>query len=189
VAMAVAIPRYRFTVDEYHKMAQAGIFTEDDRVELLEGEIVTMAAIGPRHAATVERTARFFTFRLGERALVRSQNPLRIGEHSEPEPDVALTRWRDDYYAGGHPTPEDTFLIIEVADTSLRLDREVKIPIYAGCSVTEVWLADVDDGTLHVFRVPEPTGYKVQRVLRRGQSIAPEAFPDVSVRVEELLGP
>jgi len=187
--MAVAIPRYRFTVDEYHKMAEAGILTEDDRVELLDGEIVKMAPIGPRHAATVERTARWFTFRLGERALVRNQNPVQLVPNSEPEPDVVLARWRDDYYAGGHPTPEDVFLIVEIADTSLRLDREIKIPIYARSSVAEVWLADINDGTLHVFRAPSADGYKVQQVLHRGQSIAPEALPDVHVKVEDLLGP
>ena len=186
--MAVAIPRYRFTVDEYYRMTAAGILGEDDRVELLDGEIVRMAAIGPRHAGTVDRISRRLTFALGEAALVRTQNPVRADSHSEPEPDVVVAQFRDDYYVGRHPTPEDVFLIVEVADSSLRLDREIKIPIYARSGVREVWLADIGSGSIHVFRSPSPEGYKVQQVVHRGQALAPEAFPELQLTVEELLG-
>ena len=186
--MAVALERYRFTVNEYDQMTAAGILTEDDRVELLDGEIVKMAAMGPRHAATVARTADILAERLGRTVMVRSQSPVRLVPHSEPEPDVMVIRRRADYYAGSHPAPDDLFLLVEVADTSLRLDREVKIPIYARSGIREVWLADIDGGTLHVFRSPSPEGYKVQQVVQRGQALAPEAFPEFTVSVEELLG-
>lgn len=186
--MAVAISRYRFTADDYQRMTAAGVLTEDDRVELLDGEIVRMAPIGPRHAGTVDRIARRLTFGLGETILVRVQNPVRVDTHSLPEPDITVARLRDDFYTGGHPGPEDVFLVVEVADTSLRLDREVKIPIYARSGIREVWLADIDGGSLHVFKSPSAEGYKVQQVVHRGQTLSPEAFSELKLTVEELLG-
>ncbi len=113
--MAVQPAPHRFSVAEYHQMAEAGIFGEDDRVELLDGEIVEMAAIGSRHAACVRRLTSSFYEQLGDQAMVAVQDPIRLGEHSEPEPDLALLRLRGDYYATGHPTPEDVLLVVEVS--------------------------------------------------------------------------
>jgi len=130
--MAAPLVRHRFTVEEYHRMGQAGILSEDDRVELIEGEIVEMAPVGSRHAACVKRLNALLSRRAGGRALVSVQDPIRLGEHSEPQPDLALLKPREDFYAAAHPGPEDVLLVIEVAETSLEYDREVKLPSTLG---------------------------------------------------------
>jgi Uma2 family endonuclease len=154
-AMAVQPAPYRFTVGEYYQMAESGIFNEDDRVELLEGEIVEMAPIGSRHAASVRRISRSFFEHLSGKATVSVQNPVRLNEQSEPQPDVVLLRHRPDYYAGGHPGPEDILLLVEVGDTTAAWDRERKLPLYAAAGVREVWLVDLPAGTVEVCRRPE----------------------------------
>ncbi len=186
--MALHLPRRRFTVAEYHQMAQAGILGEDDRVELIEGEIVEMPPIGDRHAASVDRLTERFVQRFSDVAIVRVQNPIRLGEHSEPQPDLALLRRRADFYAAGHPAPPDVFLLVEVADTSAELDRRVKIPLYARGGIPEVWLLDLQQETLTVYRVPTPDGYRAVQVLHRADAIAPAAFPDRALAVADLLG-
>lgn len=137
--------RHLFSLEEFHRMGHSGIFGEDDRVELIEGEIVEMSPIGSAHAATVNRLNRLLTTQAGERAIVTVQNPLSIpGEDaavdSEPQPDLMLLEPRNDFYAEGHPTPEDVLLLIEVADTTPDFDRTVKLPVYAGGGVAEVWV-------------------------------------------------
>jgi len=176
-----------FTVAEYHKMAEAGILSEDDRVELLEGEVVRTAPIGLRHATCVRRLNRLFSKWVGERAIVDVQNPIRLGEHSEPQPDVALLKPRPDFYATSHPGPEDVVLVIEVAETSAAVDREVKVPLYARFGVPEVWLVDLAEDRVEVFREPSAQGYREVRVLRRGESVAPALLPDLAVPVDAVL--
>lgn len=168
-------------------MAAAGLFGEDDRVELLEGEIVEMTPIGSRHAACVNRLTRLFARDLDGRALVAVQNPLELDLRSELQPDVALLRVRADDYAGGHPGPRDALLLVEVADTSRRWDRERKVPLYALAGVGEVWLVDVQQEEVEVFRRPEGAGYRDVTLLRPGDAVGPEAFPDVVLDVAELL--
>ncbi|GIX47751.1 MAG: hypothetical protein KatS3mg131_1962 [Candidatus Tectimicrobiota bacterium] len=186
--MAVQLMKRRFTVAEYHKMAEAGILGEDDRVELIEGEIVAMAPIGSRHAACVDRLNRLFSQRTGERAIVRVQNPVRLGEHSEPQPDVALLRPRPDFYAAEHPGPEDVLLVVEVAETSAAPDRAVKVPLYARFGIPEVWLVDLAAAQVEVYRQPAPQGYQAVETLRRGDTVAPLLLPELSLAVEALLG-
>src|SRR2546426_2118990 len=141
--MSITLEKRRFTVDEYHRMAEAGIFSEDESVELLEGEIVEMTPISSRHAACVNKLTRLFTRELGERVVVSVQNPVALTETSEPQPDLALLRPRADFYAAGHPGPEDVLLMVEVADTSATSDRAVKVPLYARAGIEEVWLIDL----------------------------------------------
>src|SRR5207247_3212709 len=141
--MGMPLAHRRFTVDEYYRMAETGILAEDDRVELLDGEIVEMSPIGPRHAATVTRLDHLFNRLVGDRAIVRAQNPVRLDGYSEPEPDIALVTPRADFYRAEHPTPRDILLIVEVADTSLRYDRHTKLPGYARAGVPEAWLVDL----------------------------------------------
>jgi Uma2 family endonuclease len=129
-----------FTVREFEQMDQAGIFREDDRLELIDGEIFAMAPIGSRHAACVRRLRRLSTPALGERALVDVQNPIVLHDRSEPLPDVILLQPRADFYAASHPWPSDVFLMVEVADTSLDYDQEVKVPAYARSAILEVWV-------------------------------------------------
>jgi Uma2 family endonuclease len=127
-------------------MAEAGIFTEDDRVELIEGEVVAMSPIGPRHAACVRKLARLIRDRVSSTAaIVDVQDPIRLSEHSEPLPDISILRPRDDFYADGHPGPEDVLVLLEVADASVMYDRNTKLPLYARAGIAEVWLVDLGE--------------------------------------------
>jgi Uma2 family endonuclease len=199
--MAVEVRRYRFSVDEYHRMAAAGVFGEDDRLELLDGDIVEMSPIGRRHAAAVARAAQALYRLTATRAIVWSQNPIRLGEHSEPQPDIALLRPRDDYYAEALPTPEDVLLVIEVADTSVAVDWRVKLPLYARAGIREAWLLVLPGGdataapagrrpaaSLEVHREPSADGYREIRLVAHGESLAPLALPGEAIAAGELLG-
>jgi Uma2 family endonuclease len=185
--MPVQLARHLFTVTEFHRLGQAGVFAETDRLELIEGEIVHMTPIGSRHAACVARLTALLS-RMPADAIVWVQNPLHIGERSELQPDVALLRPRSDYYASQHPGPEDVLLVIEVADTSTVTDREAKLPLYARARILEVWLVDLASGTVEVFLRPTPQGYKEHRVLRRGDRIVSQSVSALTLAVEEVLG-
>jgi Uma2 family endonuclease len=183
----MTVVRHRFSVEDYHRMAQAGILGEDDRVELIEGEVVQMSPIGPRHAAQVARLQALLQEAVGRRAIVWVQNPLRLGEHSEPEPDLALLRPREDYYAAAHPGPEDVLLVVEVADTSADYDRQVKVPLYARHGIAEAWLLDLERGQVEVYRRPSAGGYGERRVLGPGDALSPLAFPDIALPLDQLM--
>lgn len=186
--MAAEPIRKRFTTAEYHAMAESGILAPDDRVELIEGEIWQMSPIGSRHASTVTRSARFFTLRLDGRAVVSSQNPLLLGDLSEPEPDVAILHFREDDYAQNHPDQGDVFLLLEVADSSLDYDRRIKMKLYSRYGIPEAWLADLDQSVLEVHRDPSPQGYQEVLRLHRGDRVAPLAFPDLEIEVDAIFG-
>jgi Uma2 family endonuclease len=189
MATPVQVLKRRFTVEEYYKMADAGIFTENDRVELLDGEIVEMTPIGSSHAAVVDRLTKLFSRLVGEAALVRVQGPIRLSEHSEPQPDLALLKPRPDFYARAHPIPKDVLLVVEVAETSVGIDRKVKIPLYAKAGISEVWLVDVDEERVAVYRKLSSRGYDEVQRLRRGRSISPQALLDLKLSVSGVLGP
>ncbi|HVC35036.1 MAG TPA: Uma2 family endonuclease [Chloroflexota bacterium] len=182
------LPTRRFTVDEYSLMAEAGILKEDDRVELIEGEIVQMSPIGRFHVGIVIRLNHLFVTRLGDVAQVSVQNPVHLHEYSEPEPDVALLVPRADFYTSALPTPADVLLLVEVADSSIEFDREVKIPLYARAGIREVWLVDLNAGAVSVFREPSADGYRSIQTLRRGAWASALAFPGREFAVADLLG-
>jgi len=186
--MTLTPTKRRFTVHDYERMGRAGILTEDDRVELIDGEIIQMSPIGSRHVAVVGRFSKRFEQRFGDVALVFVQSPVRLAEHDEPEPDLALVRPRPDFYAAALPTPADIFLLVEVADTSLDFDRRQKLPLYARRGIPEVWLADVTTDTILVSRDPTPSGYRAAWTVGRGDRIAPLAFPERELDGAELLG-
>jgi Uma2 family endonuclease len=187
--VAVTLRRRRFTLDEYHRMGEAGILAEDSRVELIAGEIVVREPIGAHHASTVDRLTRLWTMRLGNRAIVRVQGPVQFSqEDSELQPDVTLLRPRPDFYAAAHPLADDVLLLIEVADTSLLLDRRVKIPLYARAGIREVWLVDLTADRVEVYQAPQDNRYGDHTVVERGQCLTPLAFPDVTVGLEDLIG-
>jgi Uma2 family endonuclease len=186
--MSVQTSRRLFTAEEYHRMAAAGILCEDDRVELLQGEIVEMSPIGSRHVACVNRLTQRFSALLGQRAIVSVQNPVLLGEFSEPEPDLTLLRWRDDFYGDALPRAEEVLLLVEVAQSSAETDREVKMALYAQGRVAEVWLVDLEAGLIEVYRVPEGGSYKKVQQFRRGQLVAAEAFPEAVLAVESIVG-
>jgi Uma2 family endonuclease len=181
-AMSVLPARYRFNLHEYHLMTRGGVFDEDDRVELIDGEVIDMAPIGSRHAACVKRLAHLLTTGVGEEAIVSVQDPIELSVRSEPQPDVALLRPRPDYYAAGHPLPPDVLLIVEVSDTTAQFDRLTKVPLYVEARIREVWLVDLPGGVLEVF------GGAGARSLKSGDTVAPHAFPDVVLEVAAILG-
>jgi Uma2 family endonuclease len=185
--MSITLEKRRFTVDEYHRMAQAGVFSEDESVELLEGEIVEMTPISSRHAACVNKLTRLFGSELGERVVVSVQNPVALTQTSEPQPDMALLRPRPDFYAAGHPGPEDVLLIVEVADASATSDRAVKVPLYATAGLEEVWLVDLQKKTIEVYRLPSQAGYKQVLHLSGNDSLSPQAFPALKLITKEVL--
>jgi Uma2 family endonuclease len=187
--MGELLTRRRFTVKEYHRMGETGILPEDNRIELICGDIVLREPVGTRHASTVDRLNRLWTSRLGDRAIVRVQNPVQFPrEDTELQPDVMLLHPREDFYATRHPEAADVLLLIEVADTTLRLDRRVKIPLYARAGVREVWLVDLTTTRLEVCREPLGDRYGTERVLTRDQRVCPEAFPDLTIDVADLTG-
>jgi Uma2 family endonuclease len=186
--MAVDIQRRLFTSAEYETMLAAGILSEDDRVELIEGEILQMSPIGSPHAGCVKRSNGTFSRLLQGRAIVSVQDPVFLSDVSEPEPDIVLLRPRDDFYAGSHPRPEDVLLVLEVAETSLEFDRGVKAPLYARSGIAELWIADLSGQAIEVHRRPSAHGYLEVRRYQRGESLRPLAFPEIAVAVEEILG-
>jgi Uma2 family endonuclease len=188
VSMRDVATRRQFTVEEYYRMGEAGILRESERLELIEGEILTMVPIGPEHAASVDRLNRLWASRLVDRAIVRVQNPVRISPASELQPDLALLRPRPDFYRKSHPEAADVLLLIEVADTTVEADRRVKIPLYAKAGIPESWLLDLPGNRVELFRQPGTDGYQHARLHSRGQFLTPEAFPDIILTVDDLLG-
>jgi len=181
--------RHAFTVDEWDRMGEAGLFGEGARVELLDGEVIEMAPIGSAHAGCVNRLSRLLISLLGELAVVAPQNPVVLNEISQPQPDVAVLAPRQDMYSRSHATPADILLLIEVADTSLAFDRDTKAPYYAACGVTETWIVDIEGERILVMRSPASSGYAKIRRLRRGHELDIEAMPGISIGVDDVLGP
>ena len=177
----------RFTVDEYYRMGEAGVFGEDDRVELLDGQIYVMSPIGSEHAACVDRLTRLFVLRTGDDAVVRVQNPIRLNENSEPEPDLALLEPREDAYASEHPGPESVLLIVEVADTTLTYDRTEKLVCYASNDIPEYWIVNLQNQTLECYYNPSGDEYRERRTLEREGTVAPRFDDALELAVADLL--
>jgi Uma2 family endonuclease len=181
------VVRRRFTTAEYHAMAEAGVLAEDERVELITGEIVRMAPIGSRHAGCVRGLNRQLSRLLGYKASIAVQDPVVLDDTSEPEPDIAVLRFREDDYRNLHPRPADILFLIEVADTSVDYDRNVKIPLYAQAGIPEAWLVRLREMCIEIYRNPAPTGYQEMRTLRSGDPVSPLAFPDLELAVDSIL--
>jgi len=180
--------RRRFTVDEYYRMAEAGILRPEERVELLNGEIFRMSPIGSRHAATVDIFTEWLVAGVGKRAVVRVQNPVRLDSGAEPEPDLALLRLPRSRYRTAHPGPQDVLLLIEVSDTTLAFDRDVKLPLYAVAGIPEVWITDLGGERMLVHRDPRGSRYREVSVVGRDGAVSPQAFPNLSLALAELFG-
>jgi Uma2 family endonuclease len=180
--------QHRFSVEDYHRMAKAGVLKPDARVELLDGRIIDMSPIGPFHGGVVNRINRWFSIHARGRWLVSAQNPLRLDDYSEPEPDLMLLKPASDDYTSRHPRPEDVFLLIEVSDTTLDYDRKEKLPAYGRAGIPVVWILNLNDRIIEVYREPHFTGYGSLRTLRAGDTAVPLAFADAAVDVSELLG-
>ncbi len=181
------IRRHSFTVDEYYAMAQIGVLKQTDRVELIHGEIIDMTPIGNEHSGIVDQLAQFLHEATRKQAIVRVQNPIRLNTASEPQPDLILLRPRSDFYRKGHPRPQDALLLIEVADSSLDFDRNIKIPLYAAAGIPEVWIVNLTGKSLEVFRNPANGQYIQTQTLKAPASIASLAFPDHALSLAELF--
>lgn len=178
----------RFSVAEYHRMVEAGVLGEDDRVELVEGVLVEIAAMGSRHAACVDRLNRTLNRLVGEKALVRVQSPIRLDDSSEPEPDLALLKPHEDFYSNDHPSPEETLLVIEVSDTSAEYDAEVKLPLYARSGISETWLVNLASDTIEVHSEPASSGYRQTLRTKRGEALKSSTLPELEIPAEDVLG-
>ncbi|HZF29746.1 MAG TPA: Uma2 family endonuclease [Gammaproteobacteria bacterium] len=187
-AMTVGFPRrYRITAEEYFRMGETGVLAPDARVELIEGELIEMAPIGPSHASTVERLADLLRRALGDRAMFRTQQPSVVGKYSVPQPDVTVVIRRNDYYAEAHPAPADVLLAVEVADSTLRFDRDVKTAMYARSGVQEVWVVDVVAQRVMRSTSPQNGVYAETATLGVGESIGIGAFPDVRIDLSAIF--
>ena len=186
---APAPARHRLTVRDYHRMADAGIFGEDDRIELIDGDLIDMAPIGSEHAAVVNRLTEAFVLACAGRAIVSVQNPVRLDQSSEPQPDLAILRRQADFYAtGGHPGPADILLLVEVADSSLRFDRTVKLPLYARAGIAELWIVDLQRRVVDVHRRPADDEYGEITTHQPREQVALVLAPEIMVKLELTFG-
>ena len=186
--MSIPVLKRRFTVEDYHKMAEIGVFKIDEKNELINGEIIQMSPIGKRHAACVNRCNRLFYQKLGDRILISVQNPILLNSLSEPQPDLTLLKPREDFYAIELPQPPDIFLLMEVADTTIDFDLSVKIPQYCQSGIQEVWLVDLNQNCIRMYRTPTPNGYQLIQLFEAEQMLILGAFPEVQINVKEILG-
>ena len=186
--MSLQIARRHFNVTEYYRMAAAGVLSEDDRVELIEGEIIEMNPIGSRHAACVGRLTKFLERLAGDRVIVWVQNPVKVSDYSEPLPDVALLKPRDDFYAHANPQPTDVLLIIEVADSSVEYDREIKIPLYAEAGIPGVWLVNLPKEIIEMYTRPLDGTYQEICVVKRGETLEAQSVRNLTIDANVVLG-
>ena len=186
VAMLAAKKR-GFSADDYQYLGEIGILHEDDRIELIDGEIVVMSPIGNRHGACVDMLALLFVQGVAGQAIVRVQGSIRLDARSEPQPDIALLRPRDDFYARAHPAPDDILLLVEVANSSLEDDRKKAREKYAKRRIPELWIANLRDEVVERYRNPTPDGYEDVEIFNRGDTISPSLLPDVELAVDDIL--
>ncbi|MDP8933287.1 MAG: Uma2 family endonuclease [Cyanobacteriota bacterium] len=184
-----ALTLRKWTVKEYHKLGEIGIFNPEERLELIEGNIIKISAKGTVHASATRRTASLLHNLVGNQAAVYNKSPIALDDNSEPEPDIAVVRIDPFDYATHHPTPSEVYLIIEVADSSLTFDREIKAKIYARSGIADYWVLNVGDRQLHVFREPAENGYQSEVILGETASISPSEFPAFNIAIQAMLPP
>lgn len=179
------LPLHLFTVEEYHRMMEAGLF-EGQRIELIYGKIVDMSPSKSNHAGVIAKLIKLLSTVLTDQYLLNVQNPIQIDKNSEPEPDLMVLHFRKDYYVDAHPMPKDAVLLIEVADSSLEKDQKVKLPLYAEAGIPEIWIVNLQDHQLEQYREPSPKGYSSIRILRSGDVLENEVVGNLEV--ESVLG-
>jgi Uma2 family endonuclease len=175
------------TSAEYYQMMESGIIREGERVELILGQIFTMAAKGTRHTVATTRLVTELLMLIQGRAIVRCQEPITLPNNSEPEPDIAIVRLRSDEYINSHPSPADIILVIEVADSTIRFDRDTKAPLYAAAGISEYWIVNLIDNRLEIYRQPEGSIYARIQIVMPPQSIALPQFPDIVVHIGDFF--
>ena len=180
--------RYSFTTDVYHQMIQRGILTRNDKIELLEGDLIKMSAVGPRHAACVERLSEILQHEFGRTTSLRHQNPVELSNISEPEPDITILRRRDDFYTNAHPTPDDVLLLIEISESTLAKDRGAKLSAYAKAGIVEYWIVNLQEDLIEVYTNPTGSSYDTARIVHRDEKISPLLLPSAVLEADEVLG-
>ena len=179
--------KYRLTVEQYYKMAEVGILGTEQRTELIEGEIVEMSPIGAKHAGTINRLNRVLSPLVSNQAIISIQNSIRLSDNSEPQPDLAVLRLRDDCYTDCHPIPDDIFLLIEVSDSTLKYDREIKIPLYAKAGIPEVWIANIEAQIFEVYCLLSQDEYQKVQNYGKGEVIQIGALADIAIAVDDIF--
>ena len=175
------------SVEEYYRMAETGVLDSDARVELIDGKICDMSPIGLFHGGVTDFLTQLFVLAAKGRWVTRVQNPTRLHNFSEPQPDLMLLKPSANFYRKGHPGPEDVFLLVEISDSSLDKDRNIKLPGYARAGIAEVWIVDLNEQSIEVYRQANYAGYGEKTILREGDKASPQSFPDAVVDVAELL--
>jgi Uma2 family endonuclease len=186
--VTATLPHRKFTVDEYHYFIEQGVFKPEERIELWEGEFIEMSPIGKRHASLVDFLVEWFVEISQRRFIVRSQSPIALNDFSEPQPDIALLQRRDDFYRNKSATAKDVLLAIEVADTTVKYDRDVKFPRYAANGIREAWLINLENDRVEIHSEPTENGYSLIKILHRGQSAESIVLPEIKISVEDILG-
>ncbi|MGQ0543101.1 MAG: Uma2 family endonuclease [Blastocatellia bacterium] len=186
--MLPAVKHYPISVQMYHYMAEEGVFAPDERVELIDGEIIEMSPIGSLHARCVNFLTEYLTQLLFEKFRISVQNPIVLGDDSEPQPDIAILRYKEDFYKDILPTATDVVLVIEVGDTSAGFDRTRKIPKYAAAGIPEAWLVDLEDERVEVHSIAKDTTYGLVKIYQRGEYVVSETMPDLRLSVDSILG-
>ena len=187
--LSAVLTRHKLDVDAFYRMAEAGIIGEKDRIELIDGEMIDMAPIGQGHYGSVNRLTNIFVLAFDGRAVVSVQNPLRLSTADEPLPDFTILRWRDDFYGSGErPRPDDVILVVEVADSSLRYDRTVKLELYARSGLAEYWVLDLKRRVVIVHRQPNGDGYDDIRTLSAGATLPLAVDPAIVIDLARILG-
>ena len=185
--MTIQIARRQFSVADYARMRETDILGEDDRVELIDGEVREMSPIGPLHAAIVKRLNSLLSRLLDDSVILSVQDPIQLNDYSEPQPDLAILQHRDDFYAAAHPVADDVLLVIEVADTSVEYDREEKMPRYAAAQIPEAWLVDISSEIVEQYWQPRNGKYLLKRLAERGDTIVAQAMPNLEIAVDQIF--
>jgi Uma2 family endonuclease len=185
--MNVTYPKHRVTLNEWHKMGKYNIFEPQTRIELINGEMIDMAPIGPPHGGRVKRLNHLFSKQLGDSAIVSVQDPIQLNDDSEPEPDIAILRPEPNFYSERHPTPDDILLLIEVSDSTINYDRDKKLPLYAKNAIIEIWLVDLGAKVVEIYLDPQPQGYATKNIAEPGDILMPSQLPHVTITVSEIL--
>lgn len=188
VDVAVKAARRRWSVDEYYRMGEVGLLTEDDRVELIDGEVIQMSPIGSRHAGCINQLNYLLNQQIGNRAIVAVQNPIRFSDNTEPQPDLALLRPRPDFYRTAHLAPADVLLVVEVADRSIGYDRGMKVRLYAEALIPEYWLVDLTTNRIFVFSEPKNGRYHLARIAQLGDTVASPTVHGLNLVVDDIVG-
>ena len=187
MSVSVQLAHHLFTVSDYHCMRESGVLNEDSRVELLNGEIIKMSPIGPRHSAKVKKLRTLLGKQLEESVVIGVQDPIQLDDYSEPQPDLSVLKPRADYYEAAHPLPPDVLFVIEVAASSAVIDREVKLPAYARAGVAEVWLVDLTKDRIEVHSNPHNGVYQEVRIVQRGQEVISTTLPQLKLKADDIL--